>query len=638
MQRNRKEETLKKNKVKKYEDTTGNNINVHINVGHNENDESDNSNQIDIPQPIMEKKIIVDDSEIKAQDELVAKLKFEVKKFNKKKEELINSKIDIPNDIFDLPDIELNSNDDIIKYTDIIRSKIILLEQLLISSNSQKPLISESSRFPNIPPSNNNFQTFSRSPYEFMYQQPSRYGYRINEQPINQQPITRNPIIEPIVQPNVQPIVDEPADADSPAPEIVQPIVDEPADADSPAPEIVQPIVDEPADADSPAPEIVQPIVDELTEEEEDLLNDLNIRIKKWKDENADIIYMADIGYIENAIEGLKRIKKKISDYKKKSQGLIFREQINQIAFSNRIKIQKLQQQIEAIKEGNPPQIPDEVNPDIDIGPIEEELDPNPDEEEPDPNPDEFTEGSSVITQAHLNQVNNRIGEIDFYKGQIKNTPGRDKRSGAIIENEIKNYYNKLKLLKKKINEDDYTLQDLESVLDEKVIQDYGDFYAVKAFRNENQSFKTSNFATVGSQYGPNPQITLEPELENNIDGKFEAKINGQNIGSVTVFFNEFGDIWKESDRPLSNAELEEKAQIEILKNQYLNSFTNDGIEEPKSPESISNLIVDRDTYRYYIRNLRSYVEAPNLPDNVLNAYGDLIEEALIKYNSLPDV
>jgi len=620
MQRNRKEETLKKNKVKKYEDTTGNNINVHINVGHNENDESDNSNQIDIPQPIMEKKIIVDDSEIKAQDELVAKLKFEVKKFNKKKEELINSKIDIPNDIFDLPDIELNSNDDIIKYTDIIRSKIILLEQLLISSNSQKPLISESSRFPNIPPSNNNFQTFSRSPYEFMYQQPSRYGYRINEQPINQQPITRNPIIEPIVQPNVQPIVDEPADADSPAPEIVQPIVDEPADADS------------------PAPEIVQPIVDELTEEEEDLLNDLNIRIKKWKDENADIIYMADIGYIENAIEGLKRIKKKISDYKKKSQGLIFREQINQIAFSNRIKIQKLQQQIEAIKEGNPPQIPDEVNPDIDIGPIEEELDPNPDEEEPDPNPDEFTEGSSVITQAHLNQVNNRIGEIDFYKGQIKNTPGRDKRSGAIIENEIKNYYNKLKLLKKKINEDDYTLQDLESVLDEKVIQDYGDFYAVKAFRNENQSFKTSNFATVGSQYGPNPQITLEPELENNIDGKFEAKINGQNIGSVTVFFNEFGDIWKESDRPLSNAELEEKAQIEILKNQYLNSFTNDGIEEPKSPESISNLIVDRDTYRYYIRNLRSYVEAPNLPDNVLNAYGDLIEEALIKYNSLPDV
>ena len=602
MQRNRKEETLKKNKVKKYEDTTGNNINVHINVGHNENDESDNSNQIDIPQPIMEKKIIVDDSEIKAQDELVAKLKFEVKKFNKKKEELINSKIDIPNDIFDLPDIELNSNDDIIKYTDIIRSKIILLEQLLISSNSQKPLISESSRFPNIPPSNNNFQTFSRSPYEFMYQQPSRYGYRINEQPINQQPITRNPIIEPIVQPNVQPIVDEPADADS------------------------------------PAPEIVQPIVDELTEEEEDLLNDLNIRIKKWKDENADIIYMADIGYIENAIEGLKRIKKKISDYKKKSQGLIFREQINQIAFSNRIKIQKLQQQIEAIKEGNPPQIPDEVNPDIDIGPIEEELDPNPDEEEPDPNPDEFTEGSSVITQAHLNQVNNRIGEIDFYKGQIKNTPGRDKRSGAIIENEIKNYYNKLKLLKKKINEDDYTLQDLESVLDEKVIQDYGDFYAVKAFRNENQSFKTSNFATVGSQYGPNPQITLEPELENNIDGKFEAKINGQNIGSVTVFFNEFGDIWKESDRPLSNAELEEKAQIEILKNQYLNSFTNDGIEEPKSPESISNLIVDRDTYRYYIRNLRSYVEAPNLPDNVLNAYGDLIEEALIKYNSLPDV
>ena len=618
MQRNRKEETLKKNKVKKYEDTTGNNINVHINVGHNENDESDNSNQIDIPQPIMEKKIIVDDSEIKAQDELVAKLKFEVKKFNKKKEELINSKIDIPNDIFDLPDIELNSNDDIIKYTDIIRSKIILLEQLLISSNSQKPLISESSRFPNIQPSNNNFQTFSRSPYEFMYQQPSRYGYRINEQPINQQPITRNPIIEPIVQPNVQPIVDEPADADSPAPEIVQPIVDEPADADS------------------PAPEIVQPIVDELTEQEEDLLNDLNIRIKKWKDDNEDIQYLSNIEYIEIAIEGLKRIKKKISDYKKISPRLIFREQINQIAFSNRIKIQKLQQQIEAIKQGNPPQIPDEYNPDIDIAPIEEEQpDPMPDPI-PDPNPDEFTEGSSVLTQAHLNQVNNRIGEIDVYKGQIKNTPGRDKRSAAIIENEIKNYYNKLKLLKKKINEDDYTLQDLESVLDEKVIQDYGNFYAVKAFRNESQSFKTSNFASTGSQYGPNPQITLEPELENNIDGKFEAKINGQNIGSVTVYFNEFGDIWKESDRPLSNAELEEKAQIEILKNQYLNSFTNDGIEEPKSPESISNLIVDRDTYRYYIRNLRLYIEAPNLPDNVVIEYNDLIEEALIKYNTLP--
>ena len=613
MQRNRKEETLKKNKVKKYEDTTGNNINVHINVGHNENDESDNSNQIDIPQPIMEKKIIEDDSEIKAQDELVAKLKFEVKKFNKKKEELINSKIDIPNDIFDLPDIELNSNDDIIKYTDIIRSKIILLEQLLISSNSQKPLISESSRFSNIPPSNNNFQTFSRSPYEFMYQQPSRYGYGINEQPINQQPITRNPIIEPIVQPIVQPIVDDDDDG--------------------------------PANADSPGPEpIVEPIEDELTEEEQDLLNDLNIRIKKWKDDNEDIQYLSNIEYIENAIEGLKRIKKKISDYKKKSQRLIFREQINQIALSNRIKIQKLQQQIEAIKLGNPPQIPDEDNPDIDIGPIEEEpVNPDPiPQPDPDPmpdqNPDDFTEGSSILTQTHLNQVNDRIRRIEIYESKIKNTPGRDIRSADIIKNEIKNYYEKLKLLKKKINEDDYTLQDLESVLNEKVIQDYGNFYAVKAFRNENQSFKTSNFATVESQYGSNPEITLEPELENNIDGKFETKINGANIGSDTVYFNEFGDIWKESDRPLSNAELEEKAQIEILKNQYLNSYENNGIEEPKSPESISNLIVDRDTYRYYIRNLRLYIEAPNLPDNVVNDYNDLIEAALIKYNTIPDV
>ena len=125
MQRNRKQEKAQRND----KDIKDNNIEVIVNIGNENNDESEkNTNSENITENVNPG--LKQNEEI--MNDLLDELKIKIKEFNKKKEELINRKIDIPNDIFSLPDLEINSKEDILQLMDILQSKINSLNNLLI--------------------------------------------------------------------------------------------------------------------------------------------------------------------------------------------------------------------------------------------------------------------------------------------------------------------------------------------------------------------------------------------------------------------------------------------------------------------------------------------------------------------------
>ena len=166
MQRNR----LKEKKVKNKKDILDNNIEIIVNIGNETNDDhhsktdSDNSYIIDDKPKVNKDKPKVtkdkpinnkpskknkdkpinnikkkkefyyndeNNSELKTK-KLLDELKEKIKIFNIKKEKLISEKIDIPNDIFNLPkNIEINSEKDIISFIDIINNKILQLENII---------------------------------------------------------------------------------------------------------------------------------------------------------------------------------------------------------------------------------------------------------------------------------------------------------------------------------------------------------------------------------------------------------------------------------------------------------------------------------------------------------------------------
>ena len=162
----------KKKKPKNIQDSdySDNNIHVNINVGTSDNHTDDNSvlNDITEIKEVQEKKID-DKKEIDNTDLLLTNLKRLIKEFNQKKEELINRKIDIPNDIFDLPDIEINSQNDIIRFSDVLKEKINQLNNILI--NTKNNIKIEPSRPVSQPlPTNpfmNSFQTNMRNAFPF---------------------------------------------------------------------------------------------------------------------------------------------------------------------------------------------------------------------------------------------------------------------------------------------------------------------------------------------------------------------------------------------------------------------------------------------------------------------------------------
>ena len=257
MQRNR----LKEKKNKKTKDIMDNNVEIIVNIGNQNNDDhqnnsktdSDNSYIIDDKpkdkknkpidkknknkpkdkkkskrnkdEPIDKKKEYYyndeNDSELRTK-KLLDNLKEKVKIFNIKKEKLISEKIDIPNDIFNLPkDIEINSEKDIISFTDIINNKILQLDNIKpIQNQFPRQIQQNSSQIYNTGISLNDYkrplpyiqQAYNPNlPYMQQgfnpYNQPSIMNQLINQRP------SLGPIIEEIDEQEIiavgEPVIEE---------------------------------------------------------------------------------------------------------------------------------------------------------------------------------------------------------------------------------------------------------------------------------------------------------------------------------------------------------------------------------------------------------------------------------------------
>ena len=164
------ERDKKKRKNIQDSDYSDNNIHVNINVGKSDNHkDQDNSIVNDITEvKEVKEKLIDDKKKIDNTDSLLANLKTLIKRFNQKKEELINRRIDIPNDVFNLPDIEINSPEDIIRLSDIIRDKIIQLNNILTNTKREPPKSIQLPRNPNIFQTNmrNDFPSNTSNPFK----------------------------------------------------------------------------------------------------------------------------------------------------------------------------------------------------------------------------------------------------------------------------------------------------------------------------------------------------------------------------------------------------------------------------------------------------------------------------------------
>ena len=136
LQRDRRMENLEKIETKKKQTNSGykdNNITVHINLG-SEDKISNSNNETKLTQQIP-KESPEDKKIISETDNKLKELKGLIAVFNQKKQALMNNKIDIPNNIFDLPPIEIKKKEDIINLMDVIKDKINQLDKVL-----QKPI------------------------------------------------------------------------------------------------------------------------------------------------------------------------------------------------------------------------------------------------------------------------------------------------------------------------------------------------------------------------------------------------------------------------------------------------------------------------------------------------------------------
>ena len=143
LERNREKEKQKKMKEKKdklkYSD---NKINVSINIGSEDLIDSKKDNQeildsynqdIVLPEDVPTDLDKDDKMKIDNVDNLLTELRGNLNEFNSKKKKLMDSNIDIPNDIFDLPDIDLQSEGDIKKLNLMIKEKINKLDSILLN-------------------------------------------------------------------------------------------------------------------------------------------------------------------------------------------------------------------------------------------------------------------------------------------------------------------------------------------------------------------------------------------------------------------------------------------------------------------------------------------------------------------------
>ena len=204
MQRNRKiEKSLpKKNNIQTKD------INVSINIGNDEHEDqiSDSYNEIN-RETAPQKKVLNENK--KNLDSLIFNLKSLISTFSDKKKQVLNMKIDIPNDIFDLPDISIDSEEDIMKLTSVINNKIAQLN-ILLSQKKSIPLdIPRQPVYNRAPMPAPNFSYSNSYPFAGQrlppqWEKPVSYEDYINA---NRKPPTR---IDPKPEPEPETPVEEP--------------------------------------------------------------------------------------------------------------------------------------------------------------------------------------------------------------------------------------------------------------------------------------------------------------------------------------------------------------------------------------------------------------------------------------------
>ena len=219
MERNRKEEKKKNLQNSSNLETKKNNINISVNIGNSDNKNYDES--VTIKEQKKEKEEIKD--KIDDTDILIQQLKDLIKELNSKKQNLIDEKIDIPNSLFDLPDFELNSRQEILNLIDIIKDKISQVDKILLNRISLKSqqIIPQQTTSQQILPSLRN-QPFNVNPNV----RNIPFGFDINQRTLfNQPPEQRIP-----PKGKEPPKPDEPPKADEPDPKQKSEEEDKPED------------------------------------------------------------------------------------------------------------------------------------------------------------------------------------------------------------------------------------------------------------------------------------------------------------------------------------------------------------------------------------------------------------------------
>jgi hypothetical protein len=218
MQRNRQQEK-KKVKDKNIKD---NNIEVIVNIGNENNDESEKNTNSDNYTETKEQKLF--DKGLKQNEnimnELLDDLKKKIKEFNNKKEQLINRKIDIPNNIFALPDIEINSKEDVLQLIDVLQNKINQLNNLLVKPLPLANQISyQRGGDLNVPQQQQTYIPFAGlRPSDFYRPEAYEPGNFVSDKDSqNLVPVQPNipvlpdePVVEPVVEPVIEPVVEPP--------------------------------------------------------------------------------------------------------------------------------------------------------------------------------------------------------------------------------------------------------------------------------------------------------------------------------------------------------------------------------------------------------------------------------------------
>jgi len=238
MQRNRKiEKSLpKKNNIQTKD------INVSINIGNDEHEDQISDSYNEINRETKPQKKVLNENK-KNLDSLIFNLKSLISTFSDKKKQVLNMKIDIPNDIFDLPDISIDSEEDIMRLTSVINNKIAQLN-ILLSQKKSIPLdIPRQPVYNRAPMPAPNFSYSNAYPFASQrlppqFQKPVSYEDYINANrkpptKINPEPETEpeTPAEEPIT-PSVPTTPDPPETPQVPDPQVPDPEPDSDYDSD----------------------------------------------------------------------------------------------------------------------------------------------------------------------------------------------------------------------------------------------------------------------------------------------------------------------------------------------------------------------------------------------------------------------